>query len=144
MIITITRRWYSDKTTIGEIDIDGCPLGMFSLEDVARVFKIMGDTAIPAGKYMANITYSARFGRYMLELQKVPGFTFIRLHTGNVAGDTEGCPLVGMTRGVDVVYNSVSAYTILWEKIIKYISEPMAHVQPIWIEVKDTQKPKIL
>ena len=143
MIITITRKWYTDKTTIGEVDIDGASLGVFSLEDVARVFKILGATAIPAGKYMANITYSNRFGRYMLELLAVPGFSFIRVHTGNVAGDTEGCPLVGMSRGVNIVYNSVAAYTIIWEKVIKYISDPMAHTEPIWVEIKDTQKPKM-
>jgi hypothetical protein len=143
MIITITRKYYTDKTTIGEVNIDGEPLGIFSLEDVARFFKILGKTAIPAGKYMANITYSNRFARYMLELLAVPGFSFIRIHTGNTDKDTEGCPLVGMTRGVDAVYNSVAAYTILWARIIKYISEPMKHVEPIWVEVKDTQKPKM-
>jgi hypothetical protein len=143
MIIKITRRYYTDKTTIGEIDIDGESLGIFSLEDVTRFFKIMGKTAIPAGKYMANITYSNRFGRYMLELLAVPGFLFIRMHTGNDEKDTEGCILTGMTRSVDTVYNSVAAYTILWGRVHEYIKDPMKHVDPIWVEVKDTQKPKI-
>jgi len=143
MIITITRKWYTDKTTIGEVDIDNEKIGVFSLEDVARVFKIAGSTAIPAGKYMADITYSVIFGRYMLELRKVPGFTFIRIHTGNVMGDTDGCPLVGMARGVDIIYRSVDAYKILWEYVLKYIKDAMARIEPIWVEVKDTQKPKI-
>lgn len=143
MNITITRKWYTDKSTIGEISIDGVSLGLFSLEDVTRVFKVFGETAIPAGKYLANITYSNRFGRYMLELQAVPHFTAIRVHTGNVNGDTQGCVLTGMSRGVDAIYNSVAAYTILWEKITDYIKDAMAHVEPIWIEVIDTQRPKV-
>jgi len=143
VIILITRKYYTDKSTIGEISIDGEPLGLFSLEDVTRLFKIIGKSAIPVGKYKANITYSVKFGRYMLELLNVPNFTFIRVHTGNVNGDTEGCLLVGTSRGMDVIYNSVQAYTIIWERIIRYISDPMAHIEPIWIEVVDTQKPKI-
>ena len=144
MIITFTRKWYTSKSTIGKVTINGDSAGMFSLEDVARLFKVPGHTAIPAGRYLANITYSSRFGRYMLELQKVPGFSYIRVHSGNTDEDTDGCPLVGTSRGVDAIYNSVAAYTVLWERIHEYIRDAMKHIEPIWIEVIDTQKPKLI
>lgn len=143
MVITITRKWYTNKSTVGEIAIDGESVGLFSLEDVVRMFKIFGETAIPAGKYMANITYSARFNRYMLELIKVPGFSFVRIHPGNTNKDTEGCILIGESRSMDVVYSSQSAYKTLWTRILKYINDAMVHIEPIWVEIIDTQKPKV-
>ena len=56
---------------------------------------VPGQTAIPAGRYSISLTMSARFGCVLPLLRDVPGFSGIRIHTGNVIDDTEGCILVG-------------------------------------------------
>lgn len=143
MIIEVMRKQYTDKSTIGELHIDNSFTGFYTLEDVARRFKILGKTAIPAGVYKADITYSDRFGRYMLLIKDVPGFTGIRVHTGNTDKDTEGCLLVGASKGTDVVTDSVKAYTSVWQRILAYIRDAMLKIDPIYIKITDTQKPRL-
>lgn len=75
-----------------------------SLEDQIREvpgqpveqWKVRGKTAIPAGTYRVTLDYSPRFGVDTPTINGVPGFTSIRMHAGNVPGDTEGCILLGM------------------------------------------------
>lgn len=54
---------------------------------------------IPKGTYTVKWTFSPRFMKYTYELQNVPGWTGIRIHSGNYAWgkkvDTEGCILLG-------------------------------------------------
>ena len=52
--------------------------------------------AIPAGTYSVTLEMSGRFGPDTLTINDVPGFKYIRMHSGNTAKDTEGCPLLGM------------------------------------------------
>ena len=58
---------------------------------VKRIFKgpvkIPGRTAIPAGKYQIEITESIRFNRLMPIIKDVPGFSGVRIHSGNTAED---------------------------------------------------------
>lgn len=60
------------------------------------VGKVPGVTAIPAGTYEIRDTWSPHFKRMMLEVVDVPGFQGIRIHSGNVADDTEGCLIPGL------------------------------------------------
>ena len=76
----------------------------YTLEDEVRErpgvpvseWKIKGVTAIPAGVYEVVSQYSPRFGENTLTLLNVPGYTYIRMHAGATAADTEGCILLGM------------------------------------------------
>jgi hypothetical protein len=150
MIITITRRWYTDNTTIGELDIpaeatatgDLPNYNCFTLEDAVRMFKIFGKTAIPAGKYRIAIVFEeTKFKRYRIMLEKVPNFTNIYQHKGNNEADTNGCVLVGEKRLVDFVENSALADAKIWERVIMHIlKNPW---DAIYFEVKDTQPPKV-
>ena len=56
--------------------------------------KVYGKTAIPFGKYDIQVTYSNRFKRMMIQILNVQKFEGIRIHGGNTAKDTLGCPLV--------------------------------------------------
>lgn len=114
--VTVARKWLDLESTIGEVSIDGQFL-CYSLEDAVREiegqpvesWKVAGSTAIPYGNYAVEITYSTRFQKDMLQIMDVPGFEGIRIHAGNTSADTEGCILVGDSRGDDFVGGSRNA-----------------------------------
>lgn len=116
MKITIKRLHKTDRSTIGELYIDG-KFECYTLEDVERDVKIPSETAIPKGTYEVKITYSNRFKRLLPVLLNVPGFTGVRVHSGNTNHDTEGCVLVGMTKGNDLVSKSRLAFDRLFKKM---------------------------
>ena len=105
MIIRMTRTLFFDDTTIGETSIDGKRFG-HCLEDAVREipgqpvesWKIHGKTAIPVGEYRVVLAMSPRFKRIMPTILDVPGFYGVRIHGGNSADDTEGCPLFAARR----------------------------------------------
>lgn len=106
MQVRIERRWPKLSYTIGRVYIDGeffCnsledrDRGLYQgmlVEDIARI-KVVGETAIPKGRYKVAITYSPKYGREMPQVMCVPGYTGVRIHSGNTAADTEGCILLG-------------------------------------------------
>lgn len=99
-------RWYTDGN-----------FRAFTLEDRVREildqpvekWKVYGETAIPAGKFVVVIDKSERFSLraskkasrpiqiWTIRLLDVPGFSGIRVHGGNRSLDTEGCILAGLT-----------------------------------------------
>lgn len=104
--LTLKRYLSNAKCTVGEL-YDHSGFMVYTLEDVVREipgdpvqdWKIAGQTAIPSGRYRVMITYSMRFQRELPLLLNVPGFSGIRMHAGNGPQDTEGCLLVGLTKG---------------------------------------------
>lgn len=113
MRLTLYRTSIGPHSTIGELHVDGT-FFCYTLEDVVRYKKIKGETAIPAGTYAIDITYSPRFDRDLPLLLAVPEFEGVRIHSGNTAADTEGCILVGTQAGEDVVTNSRIAFDRLF------------------------------
>lgn len=110
MLVEVKRNFKGSEYTIGKLYIDGnyyCD----TLEDVVRPtgVKISGKTAIPAGKYKVKVTWSPRFRRYLPEILNVPGFSGVRIHSGNSATDTEGCLLLGLNKEKGKVLNSKNA-----------------------------------
>lgn len=119
MNITVKRIFKGPKYTIGKLSIDGhyfCD----TLEDTVRPagVKIPGKTAIPAGKYQIEITESIRFNRLMPIIKDVPGFSGVRIHSGNTAEDTEGCILVGFNRLKGKVLDSRKTFQKLFKILI--------------------------
>ena len=116
MQITVKRLHKTDKSTIGELLIDGV-FECYTLEDVERPVKIKAETAIPKGTYRVIINMSNRFKRLMPLLLNVPNFEGVRMHAGNTNHDTEGCILVGRTRSKDFIGQSRKAYEKLFKKM---------------------------
>lgn len=91
--IVVMRKYFTDDSTVAELSI--CrEFVCHTLEDKCRRLKMPGRTAIPAGIYRVILDFSDRLGFSPLILG-VPGFTHIRIHSGNTAAQTEGCLLVG-------------------------------------------------
>lgn len=99
MKLELKRVIFTDRTTIGELSVDGV-FFCHTLEDKDRKLeaggrKVPERTAIPRGDYEVDITFSNRFKKYLPELKNVPQFTGVRIHPGNTENDTEGCILPG-------------------------------------------------
>lgn len=121
MEILLTRITRTATTTIGNFLVNGFQI-CYTLEDkdrglkqsdpieTIRLTKVYAQTAIPEGRYEVALTYSNRFKKYLPLLLNVPGFEGIRIHPGNYAKDTEGCILLGETKGVDFVGSSKIAF----------------------------------
>lgn len=118
MKLLLKRLHRTNKTTIGELYVDGV-FECYTLEDIEREVKIKSETAIPKGKYKVVITMSNRFKRRLPLLLNVPNFEGIRIHTGNTNHDTEGCILVGQSRGKDFVGGSRKSFSKLFSKMEK-------------------------
>lgn len=127
--LVLKRLTFTDKSTMGELWIDGVQ-ECFTLEDTCRrdvnkdgilqvAEKIPGRTAIPSGRYRLVIDFSNRFKRYMPHLLNVPFFEGVRIHAGNTDEDTHGCILVGSTPGEDRIYGSREAFMSLMTKLEK-------------------------
>lgn len=122
MKLKVTRKEFTDNSTIGELTVNGV-FECFTLEDKVRDLKadgsgkIYGKTAIPKGTYELVLTYSDRFKQVMPLLLKVPFFEGIRIHSGNVDADTHGCLLTGTAHTKDFVSNSKIAYQNLFNKL---------------------------
>jgi hypothetical protein len=116
MKLHLKRLHKTDKSTIGELSIDGL-FECYTLEDIERTVKIKGITAIPKGTYKVGISMSTRFKKELPILFNVPNFSGVRIHSGNVAENTEGCILVGNTRSVDFIGESRKAFNKLFAKM---------------------------
>jgi hypothetical protein len=126
MNLLLERTPSGTTCTIGDLYIDG-DWFCFILEDLVREvegqpvesWKVKGKTAIPAGTYRVQITYSNRFKRDLPLLVGVPGFEGIRIHPGNTDADTEGCLLPGLALGLggESVSRSRAAFDALYKKL---------------------------
>lgn len=130
MEILLQRIAKKDKYTIGKLYINDqyfCD----TLEDTDRGLtqsmteqqiksnKVYGETAIPTGIYRIVISYSNRFKKQMPLLLNVPGFSGIRIHTGNTEKDSLGCILVGKNKAVGKVLESRDTYNKLFSILQK-------------------------
>lgn len=94
MKIIVKHIFSNDNYCIGNMSVDGEFL-CNTLEHPQRAKKIKGRTGIPNGVYPVVLSNSFRFKKVLPEVQNVPNFVGVRIHSGNTAADTEGCILVG-------------------------------------------------
>ena len=119
LILTLVRDTINEDNTIGSLYANGEFVG-YTLEDALRPFKIKGKTAIPFGFYKVVLSKSTRFGRVMLEILDVRGFSGIRIHGGNDEFDTDGCPLLGTHRSETSIWNCSKVNRDLIELVDDY------------------------
>ena len=117
MDIIVKRTYKSAGCTLGTLTFGD--FSCYTCEDVVRPMgvKVKGQTAIPAGKYQVVIDMSQRFGKEMPHVLNVPMFDGIRIHPGNTAADTEGCILLGKSKGKDSVLQSRDAFNEFFPKL---------------------------
>ena len=136
MKLTVVRTQFGADATNGLLFINGI-FECFTLEDEVRDVKVHSETAIPLGEYEIKLRtvggfhakytdrYGAAFHKGMLELQDVPNFQYILIHTGNTDQHTAGCLLVGETqqdldKGKDgFIGGSGDAYKKMYPKVLK-------------------------
>ncbi len=135
MELTLKRIYQGEDYTIGRLSIDGryfCDTLEDKVRDLPAETKIPGKTAIPAGIYKVEVTYSPKFGRKLPLLLDVPFFSGIRIHRGNTAVDTSGCILVG----VNSEKGKVTGSTIYEIAITNKLSEAERKGEKNTIEIK--------
>ena len=130
MKIEVVRQKLTPFSAIGSLSVDGEFL-CYTLEDTVREipgvsvekWKVQDHTAIPRGTYTLTTSFSARFKQNLPLLLGVPGYTGVRIHSGNTPEHTEGCILVGMTKSTDFVGDSRKAFKLLFDKIKKVVDK---------------------
>ena len=123
MKIKVDRIYKGESYTIGKMYLNGeyfCD----TLEDAIRPVKIPNETAIPAGTYKVEVTYSPRFKRNLPLLVDVPNYTGIRIHNGSNKDHTSGCILVGFNTSKGILTNSRKTSDKL-TNLLKSLSEPI-------------------
>ena len=141
MELLIKRYIYNDsKTTggeannIGDFFIDGV-FFCYSLEDQIRYSdkKVYGKTAIPSGRYKVILTRSNRFKRITPLLVDVPNFSGVRLHGGNTAENSHGCPLIAFN--TDKVKIWGTAEKVLTKKLQEFEKNTLQG--EIWLTIEN-------
>lgn len=140
MRLFIQRERPTALSTPGTLFLDGEQF-CWTLEDVVRetpgrhvsAWKIPGKTAIPSGSFKLTLTDSPKFKRKLPELHNVPGFTNVRMHSGNKSEDTEGCILVGYGRERDYVTRSREAESAL---VLRIMAAELRG-EPVILEIKN-------
>lgn len=141
MELLLQRHPSQYETTIGDLFIDDQRFCV-TLEDEIRVddpstpsnegAKVYGKTAIPPGRYEVTINFSPKFQKMMLAVLDVPGFTGIRIHSGNDAEDTLGCILVGLAEDSAT---RIHGGSVALPTLFKLVQEALDRLQPVHITV---------
>lgn len=135
MELEVVRDTPTEHSTIGRFIIDS-KYHCNTLEDCIRIGpKVSGATAIPYGRYKVIIDYSSRFKKLMPHILDVPEFEGVRIHKGNTDLQTEGCVLLGMSRGVDKIWDCESAFHPFFDQLLT----ALAKGEEAWITIKSLE-----
>lgn len=106
MKLTLRRLYRKPEYSIGKLYIDGvyfCDVvedtdrGLYSYMNIGEIskIKVKHETAIPYGIYKIRLSMSPKYKKILPEIMNVPGFSGVRIHSGNWASDSSGCLIVG-------------------------------------------------
>ena len=137
MNLELERKEFWEDRTLGGLYING-NFFCHTLEDKDRHLesggqKIPKETAIPTGRYKVIIDFSNRFQRKMPHILEVPFFEGIRIHTGNVPANTEGCILLGT--GIDLGTHNITGSKIAFDNFFPRLEAGLKEGE-VWIEIK--------
>jgi hypothetical protein len=132
------RNHYTKNDTLSTVLLNGLPFG-FCLEDPVRFTpKEYGVTAIPAGLYELKVSRSPRFKRDMVQVMRVPGFSGVRIHGGNTAKHTLGCPLWAANQYPGKESSKIQGSL---EKVVTAkVKEAAARGEKAWLEIINTRE----
>ncbi|KQS33982.1 DUF5675 family protein [Dyadobacter sp. Leaf189] len=147
MEIVIIRKWKGVNSTLSMLFIDGKFLG-YLVEDTDRGLsqsmplseilsvKVKTRTAIPVGRYKVAVTHSTRFKKLLPLLLHVPGFSGIRIHTGNTHMNTEGCLLPGKQYLFSAGDYRVTQSRDLFNSFFPQIQAALRAKSEVWCTIK--------
>jgi hypothetical protein len=134
--IILERQIFGEEFTLGVLYVGMQHFG-YTCEDKDRRLedggeKVYGQSAIPRGRYRLTTSMSQRFGKVLPIVLGVPTHTGVRVHGGNTAADTSGCPLLGRVRTISGVANCAERV----QALTKLIQDTEANGDTCWLEVK--------
>jgi hypothetical protein len=136
-LVTLQRFDSTDQGTFGEM---AGPFGRLDTLELPWRDNAPGKSCIPAGRYLVNWTRSPRLRKFTYEITGVPNRLGIRIHAGNLAGDTEkgfethslGCPLLGFRVGMLGKQRAVLASRMAVDRFERGMRK-----EPFWLEVRN-------
>jgi len=148
--VTITVLRYSDDgtTTVGLLYLNGF-FYCYTLEDTHRDIKMAGQTRIPAGKYNLDfvrhdtkltLKYRAQFPdwfHYHLEIQNVPNFTGVYIHSGGDHTHTDGCLLVSDSLSIKNTTKFLTNSKNTYKRLYIYLEKEIEKGTPARLIVRD-------
>ena len=151
MKLDVVRTQFGADATNSLLFIDGV-FECYGLEDEIRDEKVYSETAIPLGEYeikfrtvggfhtRTKARYDSKYGEGwhlgMLELQDVPNFEFILVHSGNTDESTAGCYLVGNTQqDLDVSKDGfIGSSRVAYEKMYPKVRDALVAGEKVTIK----------
>ena len=151
MKLDVVRTQFGEDATNSLLFIDGV-FECYGLEDEIRDVKVYAESAIPLGEYeikfrtvggfhtRTKARYDAKYGEGwhlgMLELQDVPNFEFILVHSGNTDESTMGCYLVGNTQqDLDVSKDGfIGSSRVAYEKMYPKVRDALVAGEKVTIK----------
>lgn len=132
MLISILRDQYGAISTLGKMALDGV-FYCFTLEEPFGDGSGKAPYCVKAGNYKGKKLWSGHFQKMVPGILDVPDRTYIEIHIGDFPGDTKGCVLVGVNRGIDHLTLSGPAWELLMMKLPTTFD----------IEIVDTKDPEV-
>ena len=161
MKLDVVRTQFGADATNSLLFIDG-EFECYGLEDEIRDVKVYAESAIPLGEYeikfrtvggfhtRTKARYDSKYGEGwhlgMLELQDVPNFEFILVHSGNTDESTAGCYLVGNTQqDLDVSKDGfIGSSRVAYEKMYPKVRDALVAGDKVTIKYSNINLNEII
>jgi len=161
MKLDVVRTQFGADATNSLLFIDG-EFECYGLEDEIRDVKVYAESAIPLGEYeikfrtvggfhtRTKARYDSKYGEGwhlgMLELQDVPNFEFILVHSGNTDESTMGCYLVGNTQqDLDVSKDGfIGSSRVAYEKMYPKVRDALVAGKKVTIKYSNINLNEII